>query len=108
MQIAVVVTLTFEAVHSWPACDVPGVLYLSHPHRHLFYICCKKQVTGSDREIEIITLKHEVSDYLRKTYPGRDIGTKSCEQLAIELINVFGLKSCMVLEDGENGADVWA
>lgn len=122
----IVVTLEVEGIHNWPqAKDVePDVDYLSNIHRHQFYIKAKKTVNHDDRDIEIILLKRSIKDYLLQKYGGfsfrdslngekqafmradHDFGSMSCEMLAREIANVFGLEYCEVLEDGENGAEV--
>jgi len=101
----VFVTLSYEATHCWPECPIEEVSFLKNPHRHLFLIKCMKLVSHNDRQIEIIMLKRAVGNYLHLKYDG-DLGRMSCEDLASELIDVFELASCQVLEDGENGAFV--
>lgn len=85
--------------------------FLKSPHRHIFYITAKKEVTHLDRDIEIIQLKRVINSYLKKMYakPNESVlyfGSKSCEMIAMELLNQFDLCYCSVLEDGENGAEV--
>jgi hypothetical protein len=58
-------------------------------------------------------LKRDIQDYLYGTYYDKDkrthfLGAKSCEMLAVELIEKFDLSSCEVNEDNENGAVVTA
>lgn len=101
----VVVNLQFESTHKWEACPFKEVAYLKDLHRHMFHICCKKQVAHSDRDIEIIMMKHSILKYLKSKYP-ESLGPMSCEMLAEELVSHFGLSYCSVLEDGENGAEV--
>ena len=101
----VVINLQFEGVHCWPACPIEEVAFLRSPHRHMFHVCCKKRVAHDDRDIEIIQLKRQVQKYIEEKYHG-DLGSKSCEMLANELVTQFGLCYCSVLEDGENGAEV--
>jgi hypothetical protein len=107
MRQFVVVTLQFEGLHYWPNAPTE-VRFLRSPHRHVFHIKCWKEVTHGDREIEIITLKHDVGRGLQSLYPEGNMMTVSCEQLAALLINGYGLHACEVLEDGENGAYVEA
>lgn len=99
-------TLQFEAVHSWPNCNITEVDYLRLPHRHLFHIKAYKRVSHDDRDVEFIQLKHQIQRYLLKKYPDFDIGPQSCEMLAKELITAFKLSKCEVSEDNENGAIV--
>jgi len=113
-------TLQVEGTHSWPRCPFDEVAYLRDTHRHVFHIKAYKKVTHSDRDVEFIMLKHQLTVWLRSHYvPAfKDLpnnigdfcvhvfGAKSCEMLAEELINEFDLSRCEVNEDGENGAIV--
>lgn len=107
MKIFVVVTCTYEAVHHWPGCDIDEVAYLRDKHRHLFHIRMEKEVGHGDREVEIITLRRAILEYLDAAYDG-DFGTLSCEQVAAPMVTFFQAASVEVLEDGENGAVVRA
>ena len=102
------VTFQKEGIHKYPAAEnIPGVEFLAHPHRHMFHFRVELEVMHDDRDVEFILFKRELealydegtmqldykscemmardlADYIRKTYPDRD--------LAIE-----------VSEDGENG-----
>lgn len=100
----VFITTQFEATHNWPNCPFDEVAYLRDPHRHIFHIKAHKQVHHDDRDVEFIMLKHAINDYLIGVYPNRQFGAKSCEMLARELIDKFGLCRCEVSEDNENGA----
>lgn len=115
-QTNIIVNLSVEGTHNWPDAKkkMPEVAFLSHPHRHIFNFCLKKKVSHSDRDVEIILFKRSVLEYLYQTY-GKDsdyiyqfcdFGSKSCEMLANELLGIFSLEYCSVLEDGENGAEV--
>ncbi len=110
-------TLQVEGTHSWPICPFSEVAYLRDDHRHVFHIKAWKSVTHSDRDVEFIMLKHQISQYLREKYymPEHNnitnfglhmFGRKSCEMIAEELIQVFDLSRCEVSEDNENGAIV--
>lgn len=101
----IVVTLQYEAVHNWPECPFKEVDFLRHPHRHIFFMKCKKEVSHSDRDVEIIMLKREIEKHLDIEYKG-NFGSKSCEMIAESLADLFGLNYCSVLEDNENGAEV--
>lgn len=105
MKTRIIINLQHECVHQWSDCELEGVEFLKFPHRHIFHICCKKEVTHSDRDIEIILLKREVNSFLNEVYP-KTFGDMSCEMIAEELLNVFELDYCSVLEDNENGAEV--
>lgn len=106
MRTNIIVNLQHEAVHQWTDCKLEGVEFLAFPHRHIFHICCKKEVTHDDRDIEIILLKRTINQFLEDMYP-KTFGDMSCEMIAKELLTVFQLNYCSVLEDNENGAEVW-
>lgn len=108
MKTEVYCTVLFEGIHCWPECPFDEVKYLRDPHRHVFYIRAFKKVNHDDRDVEFIMLKHQIERYLSTVYPGGEIGRKSCEMLAEELINTFELSACDVSEDNENGAIVRA
>ncbi len=104
----IIVTVKYAAIHNWPGVVnhieyLPDVQYLQHPHRHVFHIKVSKEVFHDDRDVEIIDFKGRILKYLDSTYSGQ-LGSKSCEMLALELTEEFSLCSCEVLEDGENGA----
>jgi len=112
----IIVNIQVEGLHNWPAARkvLPAVGFLSDPHRHIFHIECKKRVAHDDRDVEIIMFKREIRAYLTATYRTNvlmslcDFGSKSCEMLARELLTEFDLEYCKVLEDNENGAEVYA
>jgi len=104
MQRCVVVTLRVEGVHCWPECPIEEVSFLRDPHRHMFHITATRLVTHNDRDVEIIMLKREIKKYLFGNGVVVDFGRQSCEDIAEDLITKFDLKTCEVLEDGENGA----
>lgn len=113
MNINIVVQFQLEGIHRWKEVDavIPNstVSYLKFPHRHNFFFKCIKEVDHSNRSIEIIEFKRSVIDYLQNKYYIENsdccyFDNMSCEQIAIELCNVFNLESCEVLEDNENGA----
>lgn len=107
----IIINTQVEGIHNWPECDIKEVEFLKFPHRHIFHICCKKEVTHEDRDIEIINLKREINIVLQQTYGNEQgvllLGRKSCEMIASELVQAFNLNYCSVLEDGENGAEVF-
>lgn len=114
MKTTIIVKLQYEALHNWPGVvealpDQTWIqLALKNLHRHLFYITLEKQVTHSDRDVEIILFKQSVQKYLEEKYgrPG-ELGSMSCEQLSEELLNKFECESVEVLEDNENGAKIY-
>lgn len=105
MKKEIIIRFTVEGTHRWAACDIESVAFLRNEHRHIFYIECRKEVSHSDRDIEIILFKREVTEYLKRHF-GEPCAFKelSCEMIAENLIQTFGLSLCMVLEDNENGA----
>jgi hypothetical protein len=105
MKTNIIVKTQFAALHNWPNCNIKEVEFLKHPHRHTFYITCKKEVSHSDRDIEIIMLKNEINTFLYNNYE-KGFGPMSCEMIAEMLLKKYELNYCMVLEDNENGAEV--
>lgn len=99
-------TLRFEALHSCPSQVCPEkAYYLTYVHRHEFHVRCEAPVHGRNREIEFITMKQEINEYIQQNWHGKDLGNMSCEQMADALITVFPyLDLVEVSEDGENGA----
>ena len=114
MRTSIIVRLNVEGIHNWPDARkvYPAVGFLSDPHRHIFHIECKKLVHHDDRDIEIILFKRQIEKYLKLKYYDDedgllDLGSLSCEMLAKELLKEFDLEYCSVLEDNENGAEIW-
>ena len=107
MKKNVIIKLQFSATHAWPGCEIGEVAYLRHEHRHTFFITMKFPITHDDRDIEFISMKNKVHEFIQKNWEGEDLGSWSCEMLAKELIHQFS--SCnyvSVFEDNENGAEV--
>lgn len=101
-----------DGLHCWP--EAPN--YLKHPHRHLFYFELKAGVGGDNREIEFIKMGSLAKNYVETNvvYPDDPV-TKSCEQMAIQLIlwaqSLYGVDREYIVkveEDGENGAEVFS
>jgi hypothetical protein len=108
----IIINIQVEGIHNWPGCNIKEVDFLKFPHRHIFHICCKKQVTHEDRDIEIINFKRNITSFLVSIYgePSQNVllfGSKSCEMIAMELLTAFNLTYCSVLEDNENGAEIY-
>jgi len=102
-------TLQVEGIHNWPGCPFDEVAYLRDPHRHMFFIKAHLAVNHDDRDTEFIMLKHKIQEYFNAKYYKAHLkaclfGAMSCEMIARELIEVFGLTRCEVSEDNENGA----
>ena len=102
----IVVNLQVELTHQWSDCPLEEVNYLKNEHRHLFFICCKKEVNHNNRDIEIIQFKHKIEEFIKELYPKKKMGEISCEMLAEILKKRFNLVYCSVLEDNENGAEI--
>ena len=99
----IIVKYQFPAIHCWENCNIKEVEYLKYPHRHLFYVEAIKNVTHDDRDIEIIMFKNKMEAYSKSR---TNYGSMSCEMIAQELLDIFNLDKCIVLEDNENGAIV--
>lgn len=100
--------VVMEGIHNWDGCNIPEVMYLASPHRHLFHIKATADVDHEDRDIEFIKLKHDIQIYLVKKYHDADLcclkfGSMSCEMIAHELGVHFKLSKVEVSEDNENG-----
>lgn len=95
-------------LHCWPQAPVP-VIYLRNAHRHVFAIETQISAEHNDRELEFITVQHEIQAHLNSTIYAL---STSCEQLAQDIIQFiwgrYGARDikCQVLEDGENGGIV--
>ena len=108
MKRYIVIKTQFEGIHCWPECDTPEVIFLKHPHRHIFYVMMKWEVFHNDRDKEFITMKRLVEDYISLHFRGKNLGRMSCEDLADKLHFKFK-DSCFVsvFEDDENGVEVY-
>ena len=115
MKTNIIINLQFEALHHWATCpDIHPQGYLKHPHRHTFHITLKIPVNHADRDLEFIDHKHTIEVDLHSKYGGHfdyndiaDLGAMSCEMLAEELLDRWDAVYVSVLEDGENGAEVY-
>lgn len=113
MKKVVIIRTRFEATHCWPDCPHDDVAFLKHPHRHEFWVEVEIEVSHNDRDVEFIRVKRTLDHYIAERYKGRDLGSKSCEDIAEEILLAAELRrdiclfhSVTVLEDGENGAKV--
>lgn len=111
----IVVNLTVDGLHMWldAKTTLPEVAYLSSLHFHQFKIQVKKQVeTGNnDRQIEIISFKHELEDYFKRNFYDAHLkccnfNNRSCEIIAKDLMEAYDLDFVQVLEDGHWGAEI--
>jgi len=102
------VTTEFEAFHKWD--NAPkSVEFLKNLHRHIFKVKVYIEVFHNDREIEFISFKRTLTNYLRKQFELKNVG--SCEQITEEIIEFikknYGNNRKIIVdvsEDGENGA----
>lgn len=106
-----VARINLEGVHRWKECSLEEVAYLRDYHRHMFHIHAKCFVNHQNRDIEFIQLTHQIKQYLTDKYYSEQykcllFGDMSCEMIAQELVEKFGLYECEVNEDGESGAIV--
>lgn len=105
MKSWIVIRSRSEGLHCWPSAP-EQVLFLRNPHRHEFHTTVKIEVGHDDRELEFFMVKKEIEPLL----PYGDMGSKSCEQMAQEIIVALGMiygrrnYSVEVSEDGENSA----
>jgi hypothetical protein len=99
----------FEGIHKWDNCDLLEVDFLKYPHRHIFTIIAKKEISHLDRDVEFIKLGREILSYINLEYkPVSDknsalnLESTSCEALALKVTERFNLSECEVWEDEEN------
>jgi len=109
MQMNVVITTRFEAVHAWYNCPYDDVSYLCYPHRHVFYVTMKFKVSGNNnREMEFIRLKNKVDVFIESAWKNKDLGDVSCEDMCRRLMDAFHPVYVSVFEDNENGVELMA
>lgn len=101
------VKYTFEGFHRWPGAT--GFRsYLADRHRHIFHVAASIEVFDDDREIEF----HDFLRYCRAQTPGGELGSRSCEMIARDLLGNINARYpgrqafVKVSEDGEVGAYV--
>lgn len=107
MKKFIVITFQFPAIHCWPDCNISGKEYLRDPHRHLFYTTIKFLISHNNRDIEFLDKKEEILSFVEKTYTNKNLLQKSCEQIAEELLNYFDAEYVRVMEDNENGSEIY-
>lgn len=113
-QVSIFITTTFEGVHRWADAPDGDVEFLRFPHRHLFHVRIEVLVAHDERQIEFLTFKSQVDDWLFNNLSWANVGLLelSCEAMARMLWTAmneeFGMfpVSITVSEDGENGATV--
>lgn len=103
------VRLQFEGQHCWP--DAPEeVKFLRSPHRHMFHLRARMNVSHGDRELEFILVKRDLQKLVAGW--GFDLRSRSCENMALEIMMYLddkykrGFIEVELNEDGENGAVV--
>lgn len=105
------ITTTFEGFHHWP--DAPEkYAYLRNSHRHIFHVRLEVEVKHTNRELEFIALKNDVTNFCKDELAGtRALPTtysceKMCEILVVSYMQHEKLPiiSVTISEDGENGA----
>lgn len=94
-----------EGFHWWSKAP-DHVAFLRHRHRHLFGVRVDLVVSHDDRDVEFITGKRLLEDYLRSAPID---GPESCEMIARRVHRHFSalgyhVRRVEVDEDGENGA----
>lgn len=108
-------TFEVEGFHAWKhAGRDSSEGYLKHRHRHMFKCKCSIGVDGVNRQIEFISMRRYLVEFLTEGYGAPcEFDNMSCENIAEQLIwamkNKYGTyKECMVdvSEDGENGSVV--
>ncbi len=105
----VIITTQFEAIHAWYDCPYDDVSYLRYPHRHIFYVTMKFNVSNdSDRELEFIRLKNKINYFIENNWRNNDLGYMSCEDICRKLMVLFGPVYVSVFEDNENGVEMIA
>jgi len=107
MKKSILISTSYSATHCWPDCPIEEVSFLKHPHRHVFHVVMRFEVSHNNRDIEFIQKKILVDDYLSNTWNEKDVGNLSCEDMAEILFNRFEADYVSVLEDNENGAEVY-
>lgn len=107
MKTRIIVTTQFEALHCWPDCPFEDVKFLRHPHRHVFHATMKFPVNHNDRDREFILVKQNLDHFLMVNWSRKNLGSKSCEDLCLELLEKFpDAVFASVFEDNENGAEI--
>ena len=113
MKKYVVVKTQFEGLHQWENCPYLSVAFLKEIHRHIFYVTVYFKVEGSDRELEFFLMKKEIEKVISSRLAPPNLGSLSCEMMAEKIIvgmreEGFQVYKCLVFEDNENGAEVYA
>jgi len=106
----VIINTRFPAFHCWH--DAPKEYeYLKSRHRHEFHVTVKIRVEHDDRDVEFIEAKDMLNEILHENYANTNMDF-SCEMICKELhadltFMKFNVVYVRVMEDGENGAEVY-
>jgi len=104
MKARVIVRFQVPGFHHWPQAAGERT-YLANNHRHLFYVEVTIPVMHEQREVEF----HDLLQFCKDSFPGGEMGPKSCETMAIELAKKVASHydreaTVSIFEDGEVGA----
>ena len=93
--------------HCWPgAPDHRSYLRVKHQHTFLFKIFVP--VVEADREMEFHDLREKLEIILKTMFPTGDFGHRSCEMIAIELLQkIPEARAAWVAEDPNHGSTVY-
>jgi len=109
-MVTAIITTTFTGIHCWANAPMFKHAHLRNPHRHLFHVKVYIQQKHDDRDIEFLGFKDRLDQHIQ-LWPF-DLGSRSCEMMARDLMNWIRLNytdryvAVEVSEDGENGARV--
>lgn len=111
METNIIINTSFPAFHYWknaPICSA----FLRNQHRHVFHVQIKIRVSHDDRDLEFIWFKEKIDEFLRENLQDK-IFPFSCEQLCKKIqtwikerFDVYVIY-IRVMEDNENGAEIW-
>jgi 6-pyruvoyl-tetrahydropterin synthase len=111
--VTVFINTRFEGVHRWADAPDGPIEHLRNPHRHEFHVRVEVLVSHDERDVEFLTLKAEVDNWLddHLSYRNAEVGLLelSCESMARKIWEWLGSEdytpvAVSVSEDGENGA----
>lgn len=104
MKRFITIKTSFVGFHRWK--DAPNICsFLRNWHRHIFYVKMIAEVSHNEREIEFITLKKDLDEYIHLNFD-YEYFEYSCETLAEKILLAFNAHTVCVSEDDENGAIV--
>lgn len=84
------INTSFQATHQWAECPHNDVAFLRDCHHHMFFVKVSTTVEHNDRDIEFLRFKKLVDDSIDNLYGTdriKELGRKSCEDIAEELYN---------------------